>query len=570
VRASDFSTKPTTSFDRVEPVLQEFCYDCHGEGEKKGKVSLDEFKSHEELLGKRDLWLAVLKNVRAGLMPPEKKPRPSEEQKKALEEWIKRDVFGTDFNDPDPGRVTIRRLNRVEYRNTMRDLMGWDFSVEEELPPDDTGYGFDNIGDVLTVSPMLLEKYMHVAETIVAGAVPRVPWVAERQDLPLPAMMASAGYKGKDRLSFYNEVKMSHPWTVKHTGTYRVVVETTVHGEFDYDPGRCMVVVKVDDQEVWHQEFEWRDSIKQRYEFPQSWTAGEHKIGVELVPLVPIEEKLKNLDLRLVTIQIHGPNEQEHWVRPRNFDLFFTHDPPATPAERESYAREILTRFATKAFRRPIKPEFLERLVELSQTTALHPGKSFEDGIAQAMLPVLSSPRFLFRVEEPLPNQGGHPLVDEYALASRLSYFLWSTMPDDELFSLAQRGELRKNLRAQVDRLLASPRSNALVENFVGQWLQVRDIAGSISMPVPCSHVTRARSGKRGEHGRASKNFVTRRNSLPRRKKSARRSSRTSNAAAEVATARPLNWTATCAAPSGKRPRWPSVISFARTAASSS
>src|SRR5690349_664045 len=144
---------------RVEPVLEEFCYDCHGEGEKKGKVSFDEFKSHDELLQKRDLWLAVLKNVRAGLMPPEDKARPTPDQRHLLEEWIKRDVFQIDPQNPDPGRVTIRRLNRVEYRNTMRDLMGYDFPVNEELPPDDTGYGFDNIGDVLTVSPMLLEKY---------------------------------------------------------------------------------------------------------------------------------------------------------------------------------------------------------------------------------------------------------------------------------------------------------------------------------------------------------------------------------------------------------------------------
>src|SRR6478735_2881962 len=182
--ASEVRPKPAF-IEKVEPVLEEFCYDCHGEGTKKGKVSFDEFKTHQELLADRNLWLAALKNVRAGLMPPEKKARPSEEQKKALEDWIEREVFGIDFNDPDPGRVTIRRLNRVEYRNTIRDLMGFDFKVEEELPPDDTGYGFDNIGDVLTVSPMLLEKYMQAAETIVAGAVPRVPWMAAVETIPI-------------------------------------------------------------------------------------------------------------------------------------------------------------------------------------------------------------------------------------------------------------------------------------------------------------------------------------------------------------------------------------------------
>jgi hypothetical protein len=128
VRSSAADASGNSAFrERVEPVLEEFCYDCHAEGTKKGKVSFDEFESHEELLGKRDLWLAVLKNVRAGLMPPAKKTRPSSDQIKALEAWIKGDVFKLDPENPDPGRVTIRRLNRVEYRNTIRDLTGFDF-----------------------------------------------------------------------------------------------------------------------------------------------------------------------------------------------------------------------------------------------------------------------------------------------------------------------------------------------------------------------------------------------------------------------------------------------------------
>ena len=123
----------------------------------------------------------MLKNVRAGIMPPAGKPRPTEKEVGLLADWIKRDVFGVDPHDPDPGRVTIRRLNRVEYRNTVRDLTGFDFKAEEEFPPDDTGYGFDTIGEVLSVSPLLLEKYMQAAESIVAAAVPTVSRVvAER------------------------------------------------------------------------------------------------------------------------------------------------------------------------------------------------------------------------------------------------------------------------------------------------------------------------------------------------------------------------------------------------------
>src|SRR5687768_916210 len=123
----------------IQPILTEFCYDCHGDGAKKGNVAFDELKSDDALLNP-ELWLKVLKNVRAGLMPPEKKPKPSHQDRANLEQWIKYSAFGIEAKNPDPGRVTVRRLNRIEYRNTIRDLTGHYFKVEEELPPDDTGY----------------------------------------------------------------------------------------------------------------------------------------------------------------------------------------------------------------------------------------------------------------------------------------------------------------------------------------------------------------------------------------------------------------------------------------------
>ncbi len=468
----------STNFrERIEPVLTEYCYDCHADGTNKGKVAFDTFKSHEELLGKRDLWLAVLKNVRAGLMPPPKKARPSAEEKKILETWIKSEIFQVDPNDPDPGRVTIRRLNRVEYRNTIRDLMEFDFKVEEELPPDDTGYGFDNIGDVLSVSPMLLEKYMQAAETIVASAVPRVSSVVADKTIPGNAFAAADGAR-KDRLSFYEETVVSHSIRAEHAGTYQVALEFAVNGEFDFDPGQCRVIFKVDDREIWQQEFAWQNDKKLRYQLDEKWESGERKLSIELHPLVPVEQKKNSLNLRLLSVRIEGPTEKERWVRPKNFERFFTKDVPESPDERRQYARELLTQFATKAFRRPVPETAVDRLVAIAEKTYTEPGKRFEDGIAQAFVPVLASPRFLFRVEETSPGGNGHPLVDEYALASRLSYFLWSTMPDDELVSLAHRGELRKNLPAQIKRMLNGPRSEALIENFVGQWLQVRDVEG--------------------------------------------------------------------------------------------
>src|SRR6266516_1645544 len=169
---------------KIQPLLAKYCYDCHGEGTKRGNVSLNEFASEEAMFHNRELWWKVLKNVRAGIMPPAKKPRPTAEEKAELAQWVKFGVFGLDPANPDPGRVTLRRLNRVEYRNTIRDLMAVDFKADEEFPPDDPGYGFDNIGDVLTVSPLLLEKYMEAAEKIVSEAVPTQARVVREVTIP--------------------------------------------------------------------------------------------------------------------------------------------------------------------------------------------------------------------------------------------------------------------------------------------------------------------------------------------------------------------------------------------------
>jgi hypothetical protein len=179
-------------------------------------------------------------------------------------------------------------------------------------------------------------------------------------------------------------------------------------------------------------------------------------------------------------VQLQGPQEKEHWVRPKNFELFFWKDPPEGKAQRREYAREVLSRFAKKAYRRPVDERTVERLATIAENVYTQPGKRFEDGVAHAMVPVLASPRFLFRVEETESSRAGkpHPRVDEFALASRLSYFLWSTMPDEELLRLAERGELRNNLGAQMKRMLADGRSQELIENFGGQWLQTRDVDG--------------------------------------------------------------------------------------------
>ncbi|HEV2211325.1 MAG TPA: DUF1592 domain-containing protein [Verrucomicrobiae bacterium] len=323
----------------IRPLLETYCFDCHADGVNKGNVAFDEFASDQAAVDNRDLWLRAFKMLRAGLMPPAKKPHPSTHERAQVLHWIKRDVFAIDPANPNPGRVTLRRLNRVEYRNTIHDLLGVDFDALSEFPPDDTGFGFDNIGQVLTLPPMLLEKYLTAADEI---------------------------------------------------------------------------MTKV----------------------------------------------------------------QENWTHPGGHEHFFPRATPTDDAARREYARQLLEAFAGKAFRRPVEPDTLERLVNLAEATYRQPGKTFEAGVAEAMIAVLASPHFLFHEEaaEPANPRQHYAFVDQFSLASRLSYFLWSSMPDDELLHLAASGSLRKDLATQVERMLKDPRSDRLVRNFTGQWLRGRDI----------------------------------------------------------------------------------------------
>lgn len=470
VAAADFSTD-------VLPLIQDYCYDCHGDGSDKGGVAFDGFSTEAELVSHQDLWLAVLKNLRAEVMPPAKKPRPDADELATIEEWIKRSVFQIDPENPDPGRVTLRRLNRVEYQNTIRDLMGIEFQAEVEFPPDDTGYGFDNIGDVLTVSTLLLEKYMEAAETIVGRAVPVVSRVVPEQTADGGDFKNADGSINARNVSFYQAATLSHAFRTGIEGDFEILIDAEVDGAFDFDPGRMKLTIKLGDEVLHEEEHKWQDGKNVKHEFARKLPPGEHPVTFVLEPLVPEEEKKTRVDFRLRNVTLRGPLADEHRVNPPNYQRFFARpDAPEDRAERLDYAREVLRDFATAAFRRPVDDRTVEKLASIAESEYLQSGKSFETGVARAMVAVLASPRFLFRLEDVEPVDSGHPNVDEYALASRLSYFLWSTMPDEELFELAGKSQLRANLAAQVERMLEDRRSSAFVENFVGQWLQARDV----------------------------------------------------------------------------------------------
>jgi len=478
----------------ISPMLEDHCYGCHGDGYDKGKVAFDALETDEQIL-KPELWLRVLSNTRAGLMPAEQKPKLSPADQQKLERWIKYGVFKIDPKNPDPGRVTVRRLNRVEYHNTIHDLMGIDFDSEVEFPPDDTGYGFDNIGDVLTLSPMLMEKYVDAAQVIVAQAVPAAALKPAEQVVNGAKFSAKNAQIRGDRLrfSYLEAATATTAVTTTSAGHYDVVLDLDVRGNFIFDPSRCRVIFKVDGQEVLNREFAYFN--ERSFSFPSSheWKPAEHQFSVELQPIAatatagkaPDDQKENPTRLIISKLTVRGPLEKDQWVKTENYDRYFPRPIPAARAARLAYARELLGAFAAKAYRRPLAPDddSATRLAKLAEGIYLQPGKSFEQGVGHAMAAVLASPHFLFRLEEPAAHAPTVRVadVDEYSLASRLSYFLWSTMPDDELMQLASRGELRKNLDSQVKRMLADPKAENSARNFVGQWLQARDVEGIAS-----------------------------------------------------------------------------------------
>jgi hypothetical protein len=475
--------------DTIQPILKNYCFDCHGDGESKGKVAFDQFKSDQAALDNRELWWKALKNLRAGLMPPAKKPRPTSQEQDQITHWIKSSVFGIDPQNPDPGRVTLRRLNRVEYHNTIRDLLDVDFDTQSAFPPDDTGFGFDTIGDVLTLPPMLLEKYLGAAEKIIGHVVPVVSEVMPEKIIKGKRFRGLGDDAGNKRdgglaLSYYQPASVSNTLSAQWAGKYKFALDLTVNERFvdgisDYN--KCRLMFLVDGRELLRREFSWEGGENYHYDLDQDLTAGNHVLAFQLQPLTPNQDQTRSLRLQINTVTVDGPMEREHWVRPDNYTKFFPKKVPADAPGRHSYAAELLCGFAQKAFRRPVDEKTADRLTTLAEGIYSQPGKTFEEGVAEGMVAVLSSPQFLFREEGIEPGRGkeAYPFVDEYSLASRLSYFLWSSMPDDELFRVAGEGRLRQNLSAQVARMLADKRSDALVHDFTGQWLRGRDIAGA-------------------------------------------------------------------------------------------
>ena len=482
--------------------VEKYCLSCHSGDRPKADLNLKPYADDAALLKDRKTWQRVVEVMRAGEMPPKNKPQPMTTEAEAFAKLVEGVFEHADRTaKPDPGRVTMRRLNRLEYNNTVRDLLFVDVAPADDFPSDDVGHGFDNIGDVLTLPPVLLERYLAAAEAVTERAItPTPPKVSERwQGGPYlepagPNVPVTKGWRvvsGKPDGDPIQTGPVHTPYKVSADGEYvfraRVYAETTgkapvkvailactkepgakaaTDAEADALSGaavkslRPFVVLKT--VEVTGREPNKAETI----EVPVPADPGLRRMAVALVK-PPAGEPAPILYVQSMVLK--GPLDP----RPASHRKLLACDPnKPQPAQ----TREVLTRFVTRAFRRPAKPEEVERYATFVDA-AVGRGEKWEAGIQLAMQAVLVSPKFLFRVELEDRPDGPEPRpLDEFQLASRLSYFLWASMPDDELFDLAARKQLTPNLDAQVRRMLKDPRSRSLVDSFVMQWLQLQNL----------------------------------------------------------------------------------------------
>jgi Protein of unknown function (DUF1592)/Protein of unknown function (DUF1588)/Protein of unknown function (DUF1587)/Protein of unknown function (DUF1595)/Protein of unknown function (DUF1585)/Ca-dependent carbohydrate-binding module xylan-binding/Planctomycete cytochrome C len=459
----------------IAPFLAKNCVECHGPKKKNAGLALHIYTDEKSILKDRKKWHEVVRMLTNGEMPPaEKQVRPDLKEVDAVLKAV-HDIFHTaDANGKrDPGRVTMRRLNRTEYNNTIRDLVGVDFKPADDFPADDVGYGFDNIGDVLTISPVLMERYLAAAETIMNQAV-------LVGDPPPPSKRPTAGQflQSKEskvirdtslrNLDVAGEFSITHKITDAGSYTFRVRAWSTPVGD---EPVK--VAFKVGGKQIHTAEIKAGDKKNAKnYEAPPiELKPGDHTISLVFLnpytdPKAAKPDEAKRT-LHVQHFQFEGPAD----TFPKTHKRLMAAD-KAKPKREQ--AREILTRFASKAYRRPATKEEVERLLKFVDQAEKNKEK-FEAGINLAMQAVLCSPKFLFRVElDDRPDSNDPHPIDDYQLASRLSYFLWATMPDDELFALAAKKELHANIKPQVVRMLKDAKAYSLVENFAVQWLQLR------------------------------------------------------------------------------------------------
>jgi Protein of unknown function (DUF1592)/Protein of unknown function (DUF1588)/Protein of unknown function (DUF1587)/Protein of unknown function (DUF1585)/Protein of unknown function (DUF1595) len=462
-----FAAVTTSLFDDT-------CGQCHNDFEFAGDFDISPYYEIATLSSDRDRWEQILTKLTSHEMPPKDVERP-EAQINALVGFLEKEFDRQDaLATPDPGRVTARRLNRSEYTNTIRDLLAIDFRADKNFPTDDSGEGFDNIGDILTVSPVLMEKYLSAAGRIAERAVAANP-------LPKPVEVEySLRYKNLRRLDPSN-VEATHRFDFDADYDFRIGLPGQRAADAEpvtlglWIDGKLTKTMSIETKPSGLVYFNPYSEEQLRVSVPE----GDHTlrlgfIGDNFVKTLPADQVYKDTKNKWIgSVIVVGPFEAKEEKASRARILV------CDPKTGAVCVQKILSTLARRAYRRPVtraEVAALMKFVEMAKAD----GQSTEEGLVVAIQAMLVSPHFLFHIEhDPNPTDPtAVHRVSDVELASRLSYFLWNSMPDDELLSLAERKQLSSPpvLDAQVTRMLADPKASALAENFAGQWLEIRNL----------------------------------------------------------------------------------------------
>ena len=501
----------------VQPFLAKYCVRCHGGTKQKGDLRIDTLGRDFANLRIAGHWTEIMDRVNSGEMPPSTEPRPKPEQIAQVAEWI-----SSQLTEAEAGRqaatgekISFRRLSREEYRNTIHDLLGVTYDADDPtgLPEDPDWQGFERIGAVLTLSPAHVEKYLAAAETILNEALALRPqpkrevirWSASemRTRGDVAQELAARGILDQVRADIVpnNGALDARDLQIATTGEYTVRVKLSGLRPEGGRPARFRIYATDLGRTLFEQDIEAPEDRPVTLEFRTHLPAGIHLIRlVNAVPgpnpedrasrplnskpffrmtaRQPWQIKLSDDDYKplwptilLDSVEWDGPI-YESWPTAAHQRIFFK---GATATKDLAYAREILDRFATRAYRRPVEPAELDRLVKLfEQTRKL--GDDFESSVKTGLFAVLCSKSFLYLVDGSTlsPSSG----LTDWELASRLSYFLWSTMPDERLLDLARKNILHQpeTLRGEVRRMMRDSKALAFAASFPRQWLQLRRV----------------------------------------------------------------------------------------------
>ena len=502
---------PAASAAEYRAVLDQYCVTCHNGRLLTADLTLETIDVTDVGDG-AEVWEKVVRKLRTREMPPRPRPRPDEAIYDAFASWLEGEIDRAAAADPNPGTETIHRLNRTEYTNAIRDLLALEVDGRELLPADDLSYGFDNIADVLSLSPSLLERYMLAAGKITQMAIgdPSMrPTTAVYTTSPV--LMQTARMSELHPFGTRGGVAVQHFFPVDGEYEIKITLERT-HGdaikglqkrnhlEVRLDRARvAQFTIGADGQrEAWNAVFNltpYERNADSHLQLRMPVKAGMREVALSFLRTSAIPEGA--LEPRSAAETYHYAGDREAptavWIVEIRgpFDATPPSDDDVTPSRERIFtcapdspqaepvcAGEILGSLARRAFRRPMTDDDVAALMAFYDVGRAK--GSFESGIELALRAILVDPEFLFRVErDPADAEPGAPYrISDLELASRLSFFLWSSIPDDELLAVAERGELRNDgvLEAQVGRMLADPKSAALVDNFAGQWLFVRNI----------------------------------------------------------------------------------------------